>query len=314
MTGTSHSRFPRINFSLFVVLGAILFVFPNSARAQLMSFSKQELTDYTAANPFGRFPDGRPKIPDAYLERARDLSSEDVWSTLQEEKGFNNQYADGFTVLQPGKTMVGRVFTLQFMPMRGDVESVAEKKAKERGLPELTNQMAIDMLQPGDVLVVDLFGKKVDGTIVGDNLFYYMMVATHKGGLVVDGAMRDLDGISEIDMPAYFKSVDPTPIGNVMLTGINIPIRIGGVTVMPGDLAVGDREGVYFIPPQFVKETLDRADRIHIHDEWTKKKFAEGKYKSSEIYSTPTDPKLKEEYEQYLKQKLEELRKQRGDQ
>jgi len=314
MAVTSRSGFFRIKFILLVALGTIAFLLPNSARAQLMSFSKQELIDYTAANPFGRFQDGRPKIPDAYLERARDLSSEEVWATLQEEKGFNNQYADGFMVLHPGKTMVGRVFTLQFMPMRGDVESVAEKKAKERGLPELTNQMAIDMLQPGDVLVVDMFGKKVDGTIVGDNLFYYMMVATHKGGLVVDGAIRDLDGISEIDLPAYFKSVDPTPIGNVMLTGINIPIRIGGVTVMPGDLAVGDREGVYFIPPQFVKDTLDRADVIHIHDEWTKKKFAEGRYKSSEIYGSPTDPKLKEEYEQYLEQKLEELHKQRGDQ
>jgi regulator of RNase E activity RraA len=97
-----------------------------------------------------------------------------------------------------------------------------------------------------------MFGKKVDGTIVGDNLFYYIMVATHKAGLVVDGSVRDLDGISEIDMPAYFRAVDPTPIGNVMLTGINVPIRIGGTTVMPGDLVVGDREGVYFIPPQFV--------------------------------------------------------------
>ena len=314
MIGISRSDFSRIKLSLLVVLGAVVFAFPDSAHAQLMSFSKQDLIDYTAANPFDRFPDGRPKIPDAYLERARELSSEEVWSTLQEDKGFNNQYADGFIVLQPGKTMVGRVFTVQFMPLRADVESVAEKKAKERGLPELTNQMAIDILQPGDVLVVDLFGKKVDGTIVGDNLFYYVMVATHKAGLVVDGAVRDLDGIAEIDMPAYFKSVDPTPIDNVMLTGINIPIRIDGVTVMPGDLAVGDREGVYFIPPQFVKETLDRADVIHIHDEWTKKKFAEGKYKSSEIYSSPTDPKLKQEYEQYLKKRLEELHRQRGDQ
>ena len=65
-----------------------------------------------------------------------------------------------------------------------------------------------------------------------------------------------------------------------MLTGINVPIRIGGVTVMPGDLVVGDREGVYFIPPQLVKEVLDHADETHIHDEWTKKKFDEGKYKS----------------------------------
>lgn len=296
-------------FSKF--LGAACFLAVSCAQAQLFTFPKQDLIDYTAKSPFDRLPDGRPKVPDSMIERARDLSAEEVWATLQ-EKGFNNQYADGFQVLHPGKTMAGRAFTVQFMPVRADVNDVAEAKAKERGLPQLTNQFAIDMLQPGDVLVVDMFGKKVDGTIVGDNLFYYIMKATNGGGLVVDGSIRDLDGLSEIDMPAYFRAADPTPIGNVMLTGINIPIRIGGVTVMPGDLVFGDREGVYFVPPQFVKEMLDRADEIHIHDEWTRKKFAEGKYKSSEIYGSPKDPKLQEEYKEYLKKRLEEIRKQRG--
>jgi len=280
------------------------------ANAQLISFSKQDLIDYTKDNPFDRLPDGRPKVPENLIEQAKGLSSEEVWAVLQEKK-YNNQYADGFIVLHPGKTMVGRAFTVQFMPVREDVHDVAEAKARQRGIPRLMNQTAIDMLQPGDVLVVDLFGKKVNGTIVGDNLFYYVMKATHGGGLVVDGSIRDLDGLSEIDMPGYFKSVDPTPIGNVMLTGINVPIRIGGVTVMPGDLVVGDREGVYFIPPQFVKEVLDHADETHVHDEWTKKKFDEGKYKSSEIYGSPSDPKLQQEYKEYLKRRLDEIHKQR---
>jgi 4-hydroxy-4-methyl-2-oxoglutarate aldolase len=282
------------------------------ARSQLVTLSKQDLIDYSAQSPFERFPDGRPKVPDNLLRQARELSSEEVWEVLQ-EKGFNNQYADGFRILHPDKPMVGRAFTVQFMPQRPDLEHIANSKAKERGLAALTNQTAIDMLQPGDVLVVDIFGKKVGGTVVGDNLFFYVMTATKGGGLVVDGSIRDLNGISEIDMPAYFKDVDPTPIDNVMLTGINVPIRIGGVTVMPGDLVVGDREGVYFIPPQFVKEVLDRADEIRIHDEWTKKKFAEGKYKSSEIYSTPKDPKLVQEYQEYLKRRLQETRSQRGN-
>jgi 4-hydroxy-4-methyl-2-oxoglutarate aldolase len=285
--------------------------FVPGATAQLITFSKQELIDYTAQNPFGRLSDGRPKVPDDLIERARGLSSEEVWEVLQ-QKHFNNQYADGFQVLHPGKTMVGRAFTVQFMPMRRDVDGIAESKAKEHGIGRLENQTAIDMLQPGDVLVVDLFGKKVDGTIVGDNLFYYVMQATHNGGLVVDGSVRDLEGIAQIDMPAYFRSVDPTPIDNVMMTGINVPIRIGNAIVMPGDLVVGDREGVYFVPPQFVQEVLDQADKTHIHDEWTKKKFAAGKYKSSEIYSTPTDPKLRQEYQEYLKKRLEELRKERA--
>ena len=281
--------------------------------AQMFTFPKQDLVDYTAKSPFDRLPDGRPKVPDSMIERARGMSAEEVWATLQ-EKGYNNQYADGFQILHPGKTMVGRAFTVQFMPRRSDVDDVAEAKAKEHGLPRLTNQFAIDMLQPGDVLVVDLFGKKVDGTIVGDNLFYYVMKATKGGGLVVDGSIRDLDGLSEIDMPGYFRSADPTPIGNVMLTGINVPIRIGGVTVMPGDLVFGDREGVYFVPPQFVKEMLDRADEIHVHDEWTKKKFDEGKYKSSEIYGSPKDPALQKEYQEYLKKRLDEIHKQEGQQ
>jgi len=292
-------------------LVALVLLISIHASAQLISFPKQELTDYTANNPFGRLADGRPKVPDELIERARDLSSEEVWAVLQ-EKGYNNQYADGFQVLHPGKTMVGRAFTVQFMPLRADVEDVAKAKAKERGVPKLTNQTAIDMLQPGDVLVVDLFGKKVNGTIVGDNLFFYVNKATNSGGLVVDGSVRDLNGISEIDMPAYFRAVDPTPIGNVMLTGINVPVRIGEVTVMPGDLVVGDREGVYFVPPQFVQEVLDHADETHIHDEWTKKKFAEGKYKSSEIYGSPSDPKLQQEYKEYLKRRLDEIHKQRS--
>ena len=295
-----------------IVCGFLLpLTFSRAASAQLITFSKQDLIDYTAQNPFDRLPDGRPKVPDDLIARARGLSSEEVWAVLP-EKGFNNQYADGFQVLHPGKTMVGRAFTVQFMPLRADVDGVAQAKAKEHGLKRVMNQTAIDMLQPGDVLIVDLFDKKVNGTIVGDNLFFYVNTATHGGGLVVDGSVRDLDGISEIEMPAYFRAVDPTPIGNVMLTGINVPVRIGGVTVMPGDLVVGDREGVYFIPPQFVQEVLDRADETHIHDEWTKKKFAEGKYKSSEIYGSPSDPKLQQEYQEYLKRRLEEIHQQRS--
>jgi 4-hydroxy-4-methyl-2-oxoglutarate aldolase len=294
-----------------LLLSGLMLLSLGIADAQLVSFSRQELIDYTAQNPFGRLPDGRPKVPDDLMERARGLSAEEVWAVLQ-AKGYNNQYADGFQVLHPGKMLVGRAFTVQFMPVREDVNEVATAKAKAQGVSRLTNQTAIDMLQPGDVLVVDLFGKKVNGTMVGDNLFFYVNEATHGGGLVVDGSLRDLNGISEIDMPAYFRAVDPTPIGNVMLTGINIPIRIGQVTVMPGDLVVGDREGVYFVPPQFVQEILDKADETHIHDEWTKKKFVEGKYKSSEIYGSPSDPKLKQEYAEYLKKRLDEIHKERS--
>ncbi len=282
-------------------------VLPAAADAQLFTLTKEQLIEYTAQNPFERFVDGRPKVPDALIERARGLSAEEVFAVLPAQ-GFRNQYAGGFRVLHPGKTLVGRAFTVQFMPLRPDLDAVASAKAKAAGLPRLNNQVAIDMLQPGDVLVVDLFGQIEGGTIVGDNLFYYIMKATKNGGLVVDGAIRDLHGISRMDMPAYFRDAHPTAIGNVVLSGINVPVRIGNTTVMPGDLVFGDAEGVYFIPPALVERVVDNADVIHIHDEWTRKKFDEGKYKSSEIYGTPRDPGLKKEYEAYLQQRLEEVR------
>jgi regulator of RNase E activity RraA len=291
--------------------GAAALLVSTLAHAQLFTFTREQLVEYSADNPFERFPDGRPKVPDALIARARDLSSEDIFTVLP-GKGFRNQYADGFQILHPGKKMVGRAFTVQFMPVRPDLDSVLTANAKKAGITRLGNQFAIDQLQPGDVLVVDLFGKKENGTVVGDNLFYYVMKATGGAGIVVDGAVRDLEGLSQIPMPGYFRHVHPTAIGNVMLAGVNIPVRIGEVTVMPGDLVVGDREGVYFIPPALVTEVLDRADVTHIHDEWTKKKFDEGKYKSSEIYGSPRDPELRKEYEAYLKKRLEELKKSQG--
>jgi hypothetical protein len=74
--------------------------------------------------------------------------------------------------------------------------------------------------------------------------------------------------------------------------------------VLPGDIVFGDREGVYFIPPQLAQEVIDEAEITHVHDEWTKKKFDEGKYKSSDIYGSPKDPALIKEYNDYLKSKI----------
>ena len=293
---------------LVVAVVAAAFAAPALTHAQIFTFTKEQMIEYTAQNPFERFPDGRPKVPDGLIARARGLSAEEVFAILP-NKGFRNQYADGFQILHPDKKLVGRAFTVQFMPLRPDLDSVVQTKAQAAGLGRMNNQTAIDMLQPGDVLVVDLFGQGEGGTIVGDNLFYYIMKATKGAGLVVDGAIRDLDGIAGMDMPAYFRKTHPSFLTNVIISGINIPVRIGNATVMPGDLVFGDSEGVYFIPPALVQPVVDNADEIHIHDEWTRMKFDEGKYKSSEIYGSPKDPALKQEYAAYLKKRLEEIRK-----
>jgi len=161
------------------------------------------------------------------------------------------------------------------------------------------------MLQPGDVLVVDCWGK-VPG-FVGDNLATYALVATRTGGLVIDGGIRDLEGIHALDLQIYYRFAHPDAVTNFTLVGVNVPVRIGGATVMPGDVVLGDREGVTFIPPALVQKIVDNAVEIRIHDEWTKMKLKTGKYKSHEIYPRPQAPELIREYEEYRRQRYQEL-------
>ncbi len=298
----------RISFGVMLVFLSLT----TPGKAQLWTWTKEQMLEYTKAWTGDRFPDGRPNVPDQWLERAKDTSAEEI--TIPTGRGGGggtySQYEGDFRVLHPDMKMAGRAFTVMFMPNRPDLDSVITAKLRDRGIPTLNNQYVIDMLQPGDVLVVDLYGKHEGGTIVGDNLFYYIMKATNGGGLVVDGSFRDLDGIQDMRMPCYYRYAHPSALTpqTTTVAGVNVPVRIGNVTVMPGDLVMGDKEGVSFIPPSMAEGILDRADTLHIHDEWTRKKFDEGKYKSSEIYSSPKDPALQKEYTDYLAKRLAEIK------
>jgi regulator of RNase E activity RraA len=296
------------NLAAFLWLGAAAV-----APAQVFTLSKEQLTKYTEKWQGDRFPDGRPKVDDKLLQKMDGVSAEEIWGVLPGE-GYPNQYEGDFKILHPEKKLIGRAVTVQFMPARPDMKGPNDADAKSKGVINTGNQRVIDMLQDGDVLVADIFGKIEGGTLVGDNLATYIYAVTHKG-FVVDGAIRDLDSLVDIPMGAYFRGVHPTPISQqLMITGINVPVRIGNATVLPGDVVYGDREGIYFVPPHLVQKVLTKADELHIHDEWTQEKFVHetSKYKSSEIYGTPVDPKLKAEYQAYLKKKLEELHAKEG--
>ena len=284
-----------------------------AAPAQVFTLSKEQLMKYTEKWQGDRFPDGRPKVDDRLLQKMDGVSAEEIWGVLPNE-GYPNQFEGDFKILHPEKKLIGRAVTVQFMPARPDMKGPNDADAKSKGVINTGNQRVIDMLQDGDVLVADIFGKIEGGTLVGDNLATYIYAVTHKG-FVVDGAIRDLDSLIDIPMGAYFRGVHPTPISQqLMITGINVPVRIGNATVLPGDVVYGDREGIYFVPPHLVQKVLTKADELHIHDEWTQEKFVHetSKYKSSEIYGAPVDPKLKAEYQEYLKKKLEELHAKEG--
>ena len=267
--------------------------------AEVFTFTREQMVQYTAKNPYSRFEDGRPKIPDEIIEKCQGLSVEEIWAILPGE-GYRYQYEGGFEILHPGVKLIGRAVTAQFMPVRPDVTAVSEQ-GKPNGVP--AHQRVIDILQEGDVFVADLFGKIDGGTLVGDNLAAAVWSAT-KRGIVVDGGIRDKEGIHPMPIQIYFRGSHPSAVRDVMLTGMNVPIRIGQATVMPGDLVFADRTGVYFVPPHLIQKILDRAEETHIHDEWTKEKFMTGKYKSSDLYSSPRIPELKREYDAYLEKRL----------
>jgi len=244
--------------------------------AQVFEFSREQMIKCTAKNPFGRFEDGRPKVPDSLIEKIRELSAEDCWGVLRRHQ-YVNQFEGNWKIIHPELKLAGRAVTAVYMPARPDLEDLVMAGLRARGFPNRGHQYVIDMLRPGDVLVADAYGK-VPG-FVGDNLATYIKVATKTGGLVVDGGIRDLESIHDIEVPIYCRFANPGAVTNFTLIGVNVPVRIGNVTVMPGDVVLGDREGTTFIPPELVQETVDRALEIKIHDEWTKMKLNTGRLK-----------------------------------
>jgi len=251
-------------------------------QAQLDLFSKEQRIEFTPAWQGDRFPDGRPNVPDDVLARLNDVTADEAWDVLQDE-GYKNQFEGGWRVINPGQRLVGRVVTAVFMPRRPDVDTVIRTNGKKENRVGDENSWIIDILKPGDVLVVDLFGKIRYGTIVGDNLSTAIYAKSHNG-LIVNGAVRDVTGIEEIHgFQCYVRGVDPSALENVMLMGINVPIRIGDVTVMPGDIAIGDPEGVTFVPPQLAAKVADDTEMDHLVDEWGHMMLREGKYTPGQI-------------------------------
>jgi len=253
------------------------------ARAQLGMFSKEQRLELTREWKGERFPDGRPKVPDALLPRLKTVSAEEAWSVLR-GAGFNQQFEPGWKVLNPGERLVGRVVTAVFMPLRPDLNDAINDAGKKEGrVGHGQNSWVIDTLLPGDVLVVDLFGKIKDGTFAGDNLSTSIFAKTGTG-LIVNGAVRDTTGIAEIKgFRCYVRGTDPSAIADVTLVGINVPIRIGGVTVMPGDVVVSDPEGLTFIPPQLAEKVADYSEMTQLQDTWGHQMLREGKYTPGQI-------------------------------
>ncbi len=241
------------------------------------------IRELTSSNPFDRFPDGRPKVPDDLLRRMEKVTTEEAWGVIGGH-GYKHQFEGDWINLRPDRILVGRAVTGRYIPTRPDLNEVIQKEGEENNRIGGQNSWVIDTLVEGDVIVIELFGKIVRGTFVGDNLSTAVAANTGGRGMVIDGGIRDYQRIAEIEnLTGFVKGLHPTAIGEVTLTEINGPVRIGEATALPGDIVLGTPTGVLFIPPHLVEEVLERSEDIRFRDYWGKSQIAEGKYTPGEI-------------------------------
>ncbi|MCC6179678.1 MAG: RraA family protein [Chloroflexi bacterium] len=263
--------------------------------------SPERIAELTHLNPFERSADGRPRVPDNLLERMKLVTNDEAFSILERRNGYRYQFAGGWPVhLHPDRILVGRAVTVQFVPLRPDLEdAVNGRGATEGRTGQRHNTWVIDTLENGDVMVVDLYGKIREGTIVGDNLSTAIRARTGTG-LVVNGGIRDLARIDELtDFPVFAMGVDPTAIADATLAGVNIPIKIGPATVLPGDVVLGTPEGVTFVPPHLVQAVVEYSEDVRERDVFGKQRLAEGRYTSAQIDVVTWEPPIEADYQEW---------------
>ena len=255
-----------------------------------MKFSNREdIIQLTPLWKGERFPDGRPKVPDDIIRRMKLVRTEEAWAVLWSH-GYHYQFEGNWINLHPDRVLVGRAVTGVFVPHRPDLHDyLMEYGHKEEGRVGAMNSWVIETLQKDDVIVIDLFGKVYQGTYSGANLS--TAIATRTGtGQVIFGGIRDAQQILEIeDFATFCKGIDPTPIRDVTLVGMNVPCRIGQATCMPGDVVLGTYTGVLFIPPHLAEEVVEHSERVRLREIFSHQRLREGVYTSSQMDSKWTE-------------------------
>jgi regulator of RNase E activity RraA len=234
----------------------------------------------------------RARVTDAQLDQLKTLPLESIFAALGD---YRSNYARGFTNTRPGERVVGRALTMRFLPPRPDLVRAADTLAKEGDWDRRYYARVAEEAQPGDVVVAELGGAE------GHN-FFGAMAATGirtRGvtGAIIDGGSRDLaelqtEAFKGFPVLARFFHVTTTAWIGVEF---NAPVRIGTATVLPGDVVVGEDEGVLFFPPEMLEVVLKSASEAERREAYQRELLLSKKYRFRDVY--PLSPALNEEYE-----------------
>lgn len=267
------------------------------------TITKEELTFLTSEWKGDRFPDGRPKVAEDLIARARKIGIDDAWTVLK-NLGYTNQFESGWKTVND-LPVSGRAMTAMFMPSRPDIERNIKDRGTKAGRVGNTNAWPIDVLTTGDIYVADGYGKIGGGTLMGSTLATSIF-AQSGNGVVFDGAARDVDGLKDIKgFNAFVRDFHPSFLEEMVLMGLNTPIRIGSVMVLPGDLVIGGRIGVLFVPAHLAEQVVATSEFVTLKDKFGFEMVRTGRYSSGQIDSQWADP-IKVDFLKWLDQHPEE--------
>ena len=241
-----------------------------------------------------RFPDGRPKVPDFYLDEIRKMTLEELWKPIFVQ-GYENQFL-AMPSLHPefkedgslNCKMIGRAVTAAYAPTRPDLAAYTRSLADAKGMSGTPNQWVIDSLGDRDVAVIDMYDKIYKGTFLGSNLTTAVKTRTHTGGAVIWGGIRDIEQMKKVDgINVYYRGIDPTPIRDFSLLSFNGPVRLGqgehAAVCLPGDIVYGCSGGVLFIPPQLVVEVVENGVKTQVKDIFGFEMIAQNRFTTAQI-------------------------------
>jgi 5-oxopent-3-ene-1,2,5-tricarboxylate decarboxylase/2-hydroxyhepta-2,4-diene-1,7-dioate isomerase len=233
------------------------------------------------------------EISEDLLDELKKVSVPTATASLM-VRGFQNTYPIGVNpaAVRPGQVMVGRARTLRFVALREDL--VKTQYDTVEGRP---HRQAIEFITPGEILVIDT-GGCVGAGVVGD-MFTRRVQARGGTGIVIDGVVRDLVAIQEVGLPVFCRGAHGAGINRMLMSvGVNEPVQVGGVPVLPGDVLLGDPDGLVVIPPQEVEYLVEHGVEHDLQEKFTRIKLGEG-YPLHRAY--PPDEELKKEYEVWKK-------------
>lgn len=244
----------------------------------------EDIVQLTQAWKGERMADGRPFVPDGYLDQLQNLTLEEVWKPIF-VKGYENQFEGRLKLLhRDGRKLIGRAVTASYCPTRPDLNEAVKAQGSAEGRNGTYNQWVVDSLVERDVAVIDMYDKIYKGTFLGGNLTTAVKTRTKNGGAVIWGGVRDMEQMEKIkEVQVYYRGVDPTPIREFIMTGFNGVTKIGGAVCLPGDIVFGTGSGVLFIPSHLVQEVVDGAMKTKIKDIFGFEMISQNRFTTAQI-------------------------------